>query len=65
MKWTEIKDKTAAELEELLTASRAEMVNLRFRAGSGALQQVHQIAKSRKTIARLLTKLNQLKNPQA
>lgn len=61
MKWIEIKEKTEVELEADLEKSQADLVDLRFRVSSGALKQVHQIGKLRKNIARILTRINQLK----
>lgn len=61
MKWNDIKTQSAEELQKTLESGRAELVDLRFKASSGALKQVHLIAKLRKNMARVLTKLNQIK----
>ncbi|OGY92047.1 MAG: 50S ribosomal protein L29, partial [Candidatus Komeilibacteria bacterium RIFCSPLOWO2_02_FULL_48_11] len=37
-------------------------VDLRFKAATGALKQVHQIKKLRRAITRLITRLAQIKN---
>ncbi len=61
MKWEEIKIKNKAELEQALAAIRSHLVDLRFKAATGALKQVHEIKKARRTAARLMTKLSQIK----
>ncbi|MEK7125666.1 MAG: 50S ribosomal protein L29 [Patescibacteria group bacterium] len=61
MKWNDIKTQSAEDLQKTLETGRAELVDLRFKASSGALKQVHLIAKVRKNMARVLTKLNQIK----
>ncbi len=62
MDWNDIKNQSAEELQKAWEQGRAELVDLRFKASGGALKQVHQIAKVRKHLARLLTRLGQLKN---
>lgn len=62
MKWNDIKNQSSEELHKAWEQGRAELVDLRFKAASGALKQVHLIAKLRKNMARVLTKLNQIKN---
>lgn len=62
MKWLDIKNMSHEELKDALTSSKAEIVDLRFKAHSGALKQVHKIKSMRKDIARILTKMNSIKN---
>jgi ribosomal protein L29 len=62
MKWLDIKNMSIEELKEVLTSSKADLVDLRFKAHSGALKQVHKIKSARKDIARILTKMNSFKN---
>lgn len=58
MEWRDIQAKSKEELEALLSESRAKLVDLRFKAATGALKQVHEIAKTRKIISRTLTQLS-------
>ena len=60
MRWADIKLKTEAELEEALSEARAQLVDFRFRAATGALKQVHEVKVRRRRIGRLLTRLAQL-----
>ncbi len=61
MKWADINNMSKEELDENLARLRSELVNLRFKAHSGTLNQVHQIRASRKDIARIQTKLEEIK----
>ena len=58
MEWRDIQAKSAEELVALLPAMRAKLVDLRFRAATGALKQVHEIRATRITISRILTQIN-------
>lgn len=60
MDWRDIQTKSALELEGLLAEMRSKLVDLRFKAATGALKQVHEIAATRKTISRILTQLKTL-----
>ncbi len=60
MEWRDIQAKSEGELEELLSEMRSKLVDVRFKAATGALKQVHEIEKNRKLIARILTRLHQL-----
>ena len=60
MPWKDIKNQSAEELQKAWEQGRAELVDLRFKAASGALKKVHLIAKLRKSLARILTRLNQI-----
>ncbi|OJI07584.1 50S ribosomal protein L29 [bacterium CG10_46_32] len=62
MKWTEIKTKQVSELEHDLATAKARIVDLRFKAQSGALKHVHEIGSARKEISHLLTRIHQLRH---
>ena len=62
MKWEDIKIKTEDEARQALDETRSQLVDLRFKAATGALKQVHQIKKLRRAITRLITRLAQIKN---
>lgn len=55
MKPTELRDKTAAELDKELVELYREQFNLRMQAATGALQGSHQFRRIRKDIARIKT----------
>lgn len=57
MKITELKQKSAVELKNLLAESREELRRLRFLAAAGEFKSVRQIRELRQTIARILTLL--------
>jgi len=57
MKWHELQSKSETELQKLLAEKRKELVDLRFRAGTGVLKQVHQIRVARRLVARIVTLL--------
>ena len=61
MKWEEIKIKNEDELKQALSTVRSHLVDLRFKAATGALKQVGEIKKARRTVARLMTKLSHFK----
>ncbi len=61
MDFAEIKNKSTAELKELVLEWRAKIRNLRFKASSGGLKQVHQISILRHDIAKALTILKDRK----
>ena len=61
MKWREIEQKSEEDLQKILKESKAELVDLRFKAATGALKQVHKIKQARKKIARIITKLSTIK----
>ena len=62
MKWEDVKIKTEDEAREALDEARSQLLDLRFKAATGALKQVHQIKKFRQDVARLITRLAQIKN---
>lgn len=61
MDFTEIKNKNAAELKELILEWRAKMRDLKFKAAAGGLKKVGSIAVLRRDIARALTVLKDRK----
>lgn len=52
--------KTRDELTEMLAEERATLRNLEFKVGEGQLKDVRSLRESKKTIARILTALNNL-----
>ncbi len=61
MKANELKQKSAAELQETLVELRKEQFNLRFQTASQQLESTAQLRKVRRDIARVKTVINQLK----
>jgi len=59
MKWHELNNKSEVELRKLLAEKRKDLVDLSFKAGTGALKQVHQIRETRRLVSKILTKLSQ------
>ena len=55
MKIQEIRDLTAAELNEKLLGLKDELFNLRFQAATGQLDNVMRIGEVKKSIARIKT----------
>ena len=55
MKVQEIRDLTAAELDQKLLGLKDELFNLRFQAATGQLDNVMRIGEVKKTIARIKT----------
>ncbi len=53
MEFTDIKNKSAEELKEMLSSARDQLRSLNFKAKSGQLKQVHKLAETRKNIARI------------
>jgi len=50
---------TIGELERQLGEARTQLEELRFRASARELKNVHEIRNTRRTIARILTVLNE------
>ena len=65
MKASELRDKSAAELQESLLELRKEQFNLRMQAGTGQLARPSEMSRVRKNIARIKTVLNELKAGEA
>lgn len=61
MDFEEIKNKSAAELNELISEWRAKMRDLKFKVASGGLKKVDSIAVLRHDVARALTVLKDKK----
>lgn len=59
MKAEELKTKTKDELQKLLMDNRKAQFNLRFQKSGGTLDNTSEIRKTRRTIARIKTFLNQ------
>jgi len=55
MKIKELRDRSAVELDRLLTESRNKLRELRFRVTAKQLGNVREIRKVRQTIAQILT----------
>lgn len=55
MKIQEIRDLTAAELDQKLLGLKDELFNLRFQAATGQLDNVMRIGEVKKSIARIKT----------
>lgn len=56
--FSEIAQKTAAELHALLAESREELRGAQFAVRQGGLKKVHQIRLLRQRVAQVLTALN-------
>ena len=59
MKVAEVRELDVAQLEQRLADTRRELFNLRFQHATGQLENTGQIKEVRKSIARILTVLNQ------
>ncbi|MDP3771674.1 MAG: 50S ribosomal protein L29 [bacterium] len=55
----EMRTKSEPELRELLREQRTHLEDLRFRASARELKNVHEIAQTRRLIARMLTVLHE------
>lgn len=61
MEFAEIKNKSAAELTELLKEQEAELYRLALAARTNQLKQVHKIKQVRRAVARIKTALAAVK----
>ncbi len=61
MKYSELKDKTEAELMALSRELREELFNLRLQQASGQLEKPHRIKMIKRDIARIETRLTELR----
>ena len=61
MKASELKQKSAEELQAILLDLRKEQFNLRMQRGTGQLSRPHQMNAVKKDIARVHTVINQAK----
>ena len=59
MKASELKEKSAEELNTTLLELRKEQFNLRMQASTGQLAQTHELRSVRRNIARVKTVLTQ------
>jgi large subunit ribosomal protein L29 len=59
MKASELRDKNASQLGEMLLDLRKEQFSLRMQHGTGQLGSPHELRRVRKEIARVKTVLNQ------
>ncbi len=59
MKPSEIENMTVEEIREQVREKKRELLDLRFQASIGQLAQNHRLRETKRTIARLLTVLNQ------
>lgn len=57
IEWGDLKNKSAAELKEILAEKKKELHGLYFQAHNRQLKQVHKVSLAKKTIARILTLL--------
>jgi len=64
MKFSEIKDSTAAELAAKSRDLRQEMFNLRLQQASAQLEKPARLRQLRRDIARVETRISQLSNEQ-
>jgi large subunit ribosomal protein L29 len=62
MKFSEIKDSTAAELSAKCRDLRQELFNLRLQQASAQLEKPARLRQLRRDIARVETRLSQLRN---
>ena len=61
MKATELREKTAEELQTILLEELRAQFNLRMRKGTGQLDKPSEMKKTRRNIARLNTLINEKK----
>lgn len=62
MNYQELIGKTTSELYDSLIGLKKELLGLRIQKSMTQLQNTSQIRKSKKNVARIMTRLNQLKN---
>lgn len=65
MKASEIRQKSAAELNEMLVELRKRQFELRMQMGTGQMNEPHQLRQIRRDIARVKTVMNQSQGRQA
>jgi len=59
MKTVELRQKSFAELQKLLTELKGRLLNLQLLRAQNKLKKPHQLKQLRKDIARVLTVMNQ------
>lgn len=62
MNYQELIGKTTSELYDTLVGLKKELLGLRIQKSMTQLQNTAQIRRSKKNVARIMTRLNQLKN---
>ncbi len=62
MKYQELIGKSISELYDSLILLKKELLGLRIQKSMSKLQNTAQIRKSKKDVARIMTRLNQLNN---
>ena len=65
MKASEVREKTADELKELLIELRKQQFELRMKMGAGQLTEPHMLRQVRRDIARVKTVINSSQGEQA
>jgi large subunit ribosomal protein L29 len=65
MKFTDLKDMTATELLTKSRDLRQEMFNLRLQQASGQLEKPSRLRVLRKDVARIETRLSELRNKRS
>ena len=65
MKGSELREKNAAELKDLLLELRKEQFSLRMQQGPGTLEGRHELKRVRRDIARIKTVMNQIQGETA
>jgi large subunit ribosomal protein L29 len=65
MKASELREKSLAELEEILLELRKEQFNLRMQQGTGQLSRPSEMTQARKNVARVKTIMNEQKAGEA
>lgn len=61
MKMTDLRKQSAKDLAEQLTELKREQFNLRMAKASGQLAKPHEIRRTRRDVARLMTALGEKK----
>lgn len=61
MKYAELQQKTAADLQKMLADARAELQTLTFKVSNEQEKHVRKVRVLRKQVARILTALNSAK----
>ncbi len=61
MKFSDLKNKGASEVQETLMQTKKELMNLRFRKASGDMPNTARFKQLRKTVARIKTLIKQNK----
>ncbi len=65
MKPSELREKSLAELEEILLELRKEQFNLRMQQGTGQMSRPSEMTQARKNVARVKTIMNEQKAGEA